>query len=125
MIKPPRSFSVISRLASFGHALRGLAFMLRTQHNAWIHLGASAGVIAAGLGLAIKPDDWRAIVLAIALVWTAEIMNTAFEHLCDVVQPDFHAAVKTAKDVAAGAVLVAAIAAVIVGGLVFWPYLHI
>ena len=62
-------------------------------------------------------------ILAIALVWVAEIVNTAFEHLCDVVQPDLHVSVKSAKDVAAGAVLVAAMAAAVIGGLVFLPYL--
>lgn len=67
--------------------------------------------------------DWRWIVLAIGIVWVAELVNTAFEHLCDVVQPEFHVSVKTAKDVAAGAVLVAAVAALLIGLLVFLPYL--
>ena len=78
---------------------------------------------ALGFWLGIAPDDWRWIVLAIAFVWVAEIVNTAFEHLCNVVQPDFHVSVKAAKDVAAGAVLVAAMAAAVIGGLVFLPYL--
>jgi diacylglycerol kinase (ATP) len=116
-------FSIAKRVKSFGYALNGLGFMLRTQHNAWIHLAATAAVIAAGLWLRIEAHDWRWIALAIALVWVAEIVNTAFEHLCDVVQPEFHVSVKTAKDVAAGAVLVAAVAAVIIGVLVFLPYL--
>ncbi len=117
-------FSLRERVGSFSYALHGLGFMLRTQHNAWIHLVATAVVIVAGLALQIAAADWRWIVLAIALVWVAEIVNTAFEHLCDVVQPEFHVSVKTAKDVAAGAVLVAAIAAAIIGALVFWPYVR-
>jgi diacylglycerol kinase (ATP) len=116
-------FSISARLKSFGHALSGLGLMLRTQHNAWIHLAATALVVALGFWLGIAPRDWRWIVLAIALVWVAEIVNTAFEHLCDVVQPDLHVSVKSAKDVAAGAVLVAAMAATVIGGLVFLPYL--
>lgn len=116
-------FSISARLKSFGYALSGLGFMLRTQHNAWIHLVATALVIALGLWLRIAPHDWRWIALAIALVWVAEIVNTAFEHVCDVVQPEFHVSVKTAKDVAAGAVLVAATSAAIIGLLVFLPYL--
>jgi diacylglycerol kinase (ATP) len=124
MAKPQSPFSIASRIRSFGHALRGLGFMLRTQHNAWIHLAATAIVVAAGVGLRITPEDWRWIILAIALVWAAEIVNTAFEHLCDVVQPEFHVSVRAAKDVAAGAVLVAAVAAAIIGVLVFWPYLR-
>ena len=116
-------FSISARLKSSGHALSGLGLMLRTQHNAWIHLAATALVVALGFWLGIAPHDWRWIVLAIALVWVAEIVNTAFEHLCDVVQPDLHVSVKSAKDVAAGAVLVAAMAAAVIGGLVFLPYL--
>jgi diacylglycerol kinase (ATP) len=124
MAEPAETFSIGSRVKSFGYALRGLGYMLRTQHNAWIHLAATAVVVAAGLALQIAAQDWRWIVIAIALVWAAEIVNTAFEHLCDVVQPEFHISVKTAKDVAAGAVLVAAIAAAIIGVLVFWPYIR-
>ena len=116
-------FSISARLKSFGYALNGLGYMLRTQHNAWIHLAATASAVGLGLWVAIDADDWRWITLAIALVWVAEIVNTAFEHLCDVVQPEFHISVKTAKDVAAGAVLVAAVAAAIIGALVFLPYL--
>lgn len=116
-------FSIAKRASSFGYALRGLGFVLRTQHNAWIHLAITAAVIAAGLWLQIAAQDWRWIVLAIGFVWVAEIVNTAFEHLCDVVQPEFHASVKAAKDVAAGAVLMAAIVAAIIGALVFLPYL--
>ena len=116
-------FSFSARLKSVSHALSGLGFMLRTQHNAWIHLLATAIVVAAGLWLKMEPQDWRWIVLAIALVWVAEIVNTAFEHLCDLVQPEFHVSVKAAKDVAAGAVLVAALAAAAIGVLVFLPYL--
>ena len=117
-------FSVSDRVKSIGYALRGLGFMLKTQPNAWIHLGATASVITAGLWLRIRDEDWRWIVIAIGVVWMAEIVNTAFEHLCDVVQPEFHISVKTAKDVAAGAVLVAAMAAAIIGVLVFLPYLR-
>lgn len=115
-------FSLGERIRSFGYAFRGLGFMLRTQHNAWIHLAATAGVIALGVWVNLSFFDWRWIILAIGFVWVAEIVNTAFEHLCNVVQPDFHASVKAAKDVAAGAVLVAACAAAIIGLLVFLPY---
>jgi diacylglycerol kinase (ATP) len=79
-------------------------------------------VISAGLWLNISGNDWRWIILAVGLVWVAEIVNTAFEHLCDVVQPEFHVSVKAAKDVAAGAVLVAAIVAALIGLMVFLPY---
>ena len=117
-------FSLAGRVRSFGFALRGVGFVLRTQHNSWIHLAATVIVVAAGAAFQIAAEDWRWVVLAIALVWVAEILNTAVEHVCNVVQPEFHASVKTAKDVAAGAVLVAAIAAAIIGVLVFWPHLR-
>ena len=117
-------FSHAGRVRSFGFALQGLGFVLRTQHNAWVHLAATLIVIAAGALLQITAEDWRRVVLTIALVWVAEIVNTAFEHLCNVVQPEFHVSVKTAKDVAAGAVLVAAAAAAIIGVLVFQPYVR-
>jgi diacylglycerol kinase (ATP) len=117
-------FSVSARVKSFGYALRGLGFMLRTQHNAWIHLAVTIIVVIAGFVVNLSEADWRWVVLAIAFVWVAEIVNTAFEHLCDVVQPEFHVSVKAAKDVAAGAVLVAAIAAAIIGVLVFLPHLR-
>lgn len=115
-------FRLGDRIRSFGYAFRGLGFMLKTQQNAWIHLAATAIVIAAGVWVRLSFHDWRWIVLAIGLVWMAELVNTAFEHLCDAVQPEFHASVKTAKDVAAGAVLVAAFAAALIGLLVFLPY---
>lgn len=96
--------------------------MLRTQHNAWIHLAATLLVIAAGFTLRIGASDWLWIILAIIAVWTAEAFNTALELLADVGSPESHPLVKQAKDVAAGAVLIAAIGSVVVGILVFGPH---
>lgn len=114
---------MLGRIKSFGYAFGGLVFALATQMNFRIHLIAALAVIGLGFYWGVSADDWRWLVVAIALVLAAELMNTAFEHLCNVVQPELHASVKAAKDVAAGAVLVTAIAAAIIGGLVFWPYL--
>ena len=116
-------FSIRSRLRSFRFALRGLRAMLRSQHNAWIHALASVGVVAAGLLLGIGAGEWIAITLAVVAVWTAEALNTALEALCDVASAEFHPRVELAKDVAAGAVLIAAVGAVVVGVLVFVPRL--
>lgn len=116
-------FSIAARLKSFSHAFAGLAHMLRTQHNAWLHLIATVAVVGAGSVLKISADDWRWAIAAIVLVWVAEAMNTAFEHLCDVVQPEFHVAVQRSKDIAAGAVLICAIGAVLLGAFTFAPYL--
>ncbi|HJW40582.1 MAG TPA: diacylglycerol kinase family protein [Rhizomicrobium sp.] len=117
------SFTVLGRLRSVRHAIDGLGVMLKTQHNAWLHLAATAIVVAAGVALRISAEDWRWLVVAIVLVWVSEAVNTAFEHLCDVVSPEFHAAVKLSKDIAAGAVLITAIGAAVLGAMIFLPYL--
>ena len=116
-------FSVMARLKSFTYAFAGFAFMLRTQHNAWVHLVATIAVVAIGFVLRVDADAWRWLIVAIGLVWVAEAMNTAFEHLCDVVSPEFHPSVKRSKDIAAAAVLVCVIAAGLLGAITLWPYL--
>jgi diacylglycerol kinase (ATP) len=119
-----KTFSVLVRIKSFRFAFSGLWLMLRTQHNAWVHLVATILVCGTGFFLKISTTDWRWLIVAIVLVWVAETLNTAFEHLCDVVSPDFHHAVQRSKDIAAGAVLVCAIAAGAIGAITFWPYLE-
>src|SRR5438445_4134201 len=98
--------------------------MVRCQHNAWIHLVATAMVIAAGFFFHLSPPEWCWIILAISIVWTAEALNTAFEFLADAASPDFHPLVHDAKNVAAGAVVLTATAAVVIGSIVFWPYVE-
>ena len=115
-------FSVVARLKSFTYAIAGVAFMLRTQHNAWLHLLATIAVVALGFALNVSANDWRWLIAAIALVWIAETVNTAFEHLCDVVQPEFHVSVQRSKDIAAGAVLVSVVGATLIGAITFVPY---
>ena len=116
-------FSVASRLESFRCAFRGVGTLLASQHNARIHLLAT--VCACGLGflIGISRLEWCAIVVAIAMVWTAEALNTAFEFLCDVASPEFHPLIQKAKDVAAAAVLLSAAGAVVIGLIVFVPHL--
>jgi diacylglycerol kinase (ATP) len=97
--------------------------MIRGQHNAWIHAAATVVVLAAAFLLRVSAADWCWIILAISIVWTAEALNTAFEFLADAASPEFHPLVRDAKDVAAGAVLLTAVAAGIIGVIVFWPYL--
>lgn len=116
-------FSVAARLKSFAYAFAGIAFMLRTQHNAWLHVIATLGVVGAGFAFHVSADDWRWLIAAMTLVWLAEVMNTAFEHLCDVVSPEFQLSVKRAKDIAAAAVLVCALAAALIGAMTFAPYI--
>ena len=122
-VQQPQGFSVVSRLKSFGYAGQGIAFMLRTQHNAWLHVLISVLVIALALYCGVDATDWRWLVVAMAMVWVGESVNTAVEYICDVVSPEYSVAVKRAKDIAAGGVLIAALAAAVIGGLTFWPYL--
>jgi diacylglycerol kinase (ATP) len=96
--------------------------MLKTQHNAWVHACATLGVVAAGIFFGVSAAEWCWLVLAVMAVWTAEALNTAFEFLADVASPEFHPLVKNSKDVAAGAVLISAIGAVIIGLLVLGPH---
>lgn len=115
----PKPFSLRARIESFGPAFRGIATVLRTEHNARVHALATLGVIALGLGMGIERVEWLAIVLAIGLVWTAEALNTAIEALGDVVSTEHHPTMRDAKDAAAAGVLWAAIVALVVGLLVF------
>jgi len=108
---------------SFRYAFRGLADMLRTQPNARFHLAASVVVAGAGFWLEISRMEWIAVVVCMALVLALEAVNTALEYLTDLVSPEYHPLAGKAKDAAAGAVLVAAIAAAVVGGLIFLPKL--
>ena len=115
--------TVASRLESFRWAFRGLRTLLASQHNARIHLLASVSVCGLGLLLGISRLEWCAIAVAIAMVWTAEALNTAFEFLCDVASPEFHPLIQKAKDVAAAAVLLSAAGAALIGLIVFVPHL--
>jgi len=118
----PHGFKFAKRLQSFRFAARGIYRMVCSQHNAWIHAFATLVVVLAGVALNVSRGDWCWLVLCISLVWTAEAFNTAFECLANVASPDYHPLVRDAKDISAGAVLVAAIAAVIIGLIIFWPY---
>ncbi|MBL8816920.1 MAG: diacylglycerol kinase family protein [Planctomyces sp.] len=117
-----KPFRLTDRLRSFRFAFRGLLVMLRSQHNAWIHLLATAIVFAVAGFLGVSKLEWCCLVLAIVSVWTAEALNTAFEFLADVASPEFHPLVEQAKDVAAGAVLITAAGALVIGFLVLIPY---
>ena len=110
-----------SRAASFGFAFEGIIYVLRTQPNTWIHGIISISVIGMGLWLGLSKIEWVLLVLAMGIVWTAEIMNTAIEAVVDLASPDLHPIAKVAKDSAAGGVLVSAMMAVIVGALVLGP----
>jgi len=117
-----RPFSIAARVRSFQHAGRGLRFLLRCEHNAWLHLAATGAVIGAGLALRIEIADWRWIIAALVWVWSTEALNTAVEQICNLVSPGPDERVRSIKDIAAGAVLVSAVGAALVGGFTFGPY---
>lgn len=99
--------------------------MLKTQHNAWMHLAATVAVILVASFLQVRLEDWRWLIVAMVMVWVAEAFNTAVEYVCDVVSPGYSEAVKHAKDIAAGAVLVCAFGAAVIGFLTLWPYVEL
>ena len=121
-VEDSQKFQFTGRIRSVRHAIRGILRIVRCQHNAWVHAAATIVVLVAAFALRISAADWCWIILAISIVWTAEALNTAFEFLADAASPQFHPLIRDAKDVAAGAVLLTAIAAAIIGGIVFWPY---
>lgn len=116
------TFSFIARIRSFSYAFAGIAVLIKSQHNAWIHLLAIMLVISCGLFYQIDVVEWCLVILAIVAVLVAEALNTAIEFLCDVASPNLHPLVEKAKDVAAGAVLISAIGALIIGLTIFLPY---
>lgn len=117
-----KKFSFNNRLGSFSNALRGIRFLVATQHNAWLHAIATLFVCAAGVFFRIERLEWCCLVLCIMAVWTTEALNTALELLTDLASPEFHPLAGKAKDVAAGAVLIAAVGSAIVGAIVFVPH---
>ena len=110
-----------SRITSFRHAFRGLWYVLRTQKNAWVHVTATSFVAVLGLWLGLPGSDWAVLVLAISVVWMAEVLNTSIEAVVDLASPVHHPLAKVGKDVGAAAVLIAAGTAVLVGLLILGP----
>lgn len=112
---------ILSRLRSIRHALRGWWYVLKTQRNAWIHGLAAAAVLVVGLWLGLPARDWAVLVLTIAMVFAAEFINTSIEAVVDLATKEHHPLAKVGKDVGAAAVLIAALAAVLVGWLILGP----
>lgn len=116
-----KRFSLTDRARSFKYAGRGIARLISREHNAWIHCFVAVCVVLVGLWLGLSTLEWAAVVLCIGAVLAAEGINSAIEVLCDRVSPGYDEAIKHAKDLAAGAVLILAVMSVIVGLLIFIP----
>ena len=116
-------FSFKERARSFTFALAGGRVLLASQHNAWIHAVATVLVVVGAVMMRVSRLEWALLILAIALVWAKEALNTAIEFLADEVSQEQRQRIGKAKDVAAFGVLVAAIASVLIGFFVFIPHL--
>lgn len=110
-------------LESFRFASAGVFYVIRTQRNFRIHLVVTFCVVALGIWLGLSPDAWSMLFLTIGRVLIAEMFNTAAETLVDLASPDYHPLAKLVKDLAAGAVLLSALIAVVVGLLLLGPSL--
>lgn len=110
-----------NRARSFRYAFEGWWYVIRTQHNAWIHAIFSIAVVIVSLWVGLSRQEWAIIILTFMAVWMGEFMNTAVEAVVDMVMPEHHPLAKIAKDVAAAAVLVGAMGAVVIGFLIIGP----
>jgi diacylglycerol kinase (ATP) len=116
-------FSLIKRARSFAHAGRGIVVFIKSTPNAWIHMGALVVVIWLGYFFGITRMEWVVLVFACGFVFVSEAFNTALEIDINLTSPEYHPYARDVKDVAAGAVLIAAVTALIIGAIIFLQYL--
>jgi len=109
---------------SFRNAFRGILLLLKTERNFQIHTVAFVVVIITGISFDISSGEWAIVLIMSALVLGLEGMNSALEKLCDEVTMERKESIRNIKDIAAGAVLIAAILAVVVAGVVFYPHVE-
>jgi|SRR3990172_9892424 len=117
-----KKFSLHARIASFKPAIHGIKFVLMNEHNIRIHLGAALTAIILGFIFNIGKVEWLVILLCIGLVMTLEVLNSAVEKLVDLVSPGKNEKARLVKDIAAGAVLIAAVISLIAGLIIFIPH---
>lgn len=114
-------FTLRKRLRSFGYAFHGICLLITQEANAWIHCFAAVCVVVAGFFFGISVSEWITVIFAIGMVLAAEAVNSAVEALADRVTQEYDEAIKRTKDLASGAVLILAIAAAIIGCIIFIP----
>lgn len=114
-------FSIHSRAKSFLYAFEGIIQFFRKEHNAWLHLVATGAVVIMGILVRVSRTEAIALVIAVALVWICEMLNTCVEKTVDMITKEYDTRVKVIKDLSAAAVLVAAAAAAVIGLIVFLP----
>lgn len=118
-----QKFSLIKRAKSFTHAGRGVWILIKTTHNAWVHIAILFVAAILGYYYEISQTDWMLLTFAGGLVLAAEALNTAIEIDINLTSPEYHPFARDTKDVAAGAVLIAAVAAALIGAIIFVPYI--
>ncbi len=114
---------LINRLKSVGYAFKGALFLIRTESSIKIQVFIAIGITMAGFYFDISKTEWIAQTICIGLVMSMEGMNTAVEYMSDFIHPDRHKAIGRIKDIAAGAVFIAAVCAVIVASIIYFPKL--
>jgi diacylglycerol kinase len=123
LLDTEKEFSLIKRAKSFSHAGRGIWVFIKTTHNAWIHILALVIAISLGFYFQINNVEWMMLVLVGGFVFVTEAINTAIEIDINLTSTEYHPYAKDTKDVAAGAVLISAITALIIGLFIFVPYI--
>ncbi len=116
-----KAFSFRDRAQSFRYAFAGIGQLIRREHNAWIHCTVAVCVVIAGFLFHLSAGEWIAIVIVSGAVLAAEALNSSIELLADHLSPAYSEAIKHVKDMAAGAVLLLAIAAAVTGLIIFIP----
>ena len=116
-----KRFSVSQRFKSFSYAWSGIKLVLKNEHNTWIHLFLTVIAMVLGIVFKLATAEWATLIIVTAMVWMAELVNTCIEKIMDFSTTDFHPQIKLIKDMAAAAVLIASIAALIVGAIIFIP----
>jgi len=116
-------FSLKSRFGSLRFALNGLLSLLKNEHNSRIHLIAAMAAIIMGIIMKLDHYEWSLLVIVIGIVFLTELLNSSLESLADLIDPEWNQLIMKAKDYGASAVLISAIVAILVGGLIFIPKL--
>lgn len=117
------NFSFYRLFNSFGYAFKGLATAFASQQNLWIHSFAVIVVCSLGFYYTIRYMEWIVLIICMGMVIAAELFNTALEYLCDKVEPQKNETIKKVKDISAGAVLILAITSLVIGLIIFLPYI--
>lgn len=116
-----QSFSIKKRVQSFSYAINGLKILFKEEHNARVHAFSTIAIIILGLFFQISTIEWLFIIGSIGAVISMEALNSAIENIADFISPDQHDLIKKIKDLAAGAVLISAASAFVIGSIIFLP----